>query len=60
MKKSQKYESGYAFWLDLVIQFGKKDAVQVASNYFDCPFRDGDTEEVKFREELRDAMEGAA
>lgn len=60
MKKAKKYESGYAFWLDLVIQFGVGDAKQVASNYFECPVADGDDEEVTFRNELRDAMEGAA
>ena len=56
MKKAKQYESGYAFWLDLVIQFGKNGAVKVANNYFDCPVADGDTEEARFREELRDAM----
>lgn len=56
MKKAKKYESGYAFWLDLVIQFGKNGAVKVANNYFDCPVADGDEGEVKFRNELREAM----
>ena len=56
MKKAKQYESGYAFWLDLVIQLGKNGAVKVANNYFDCPVADGDDGEVKFREELRDAM----
>lgn len=56
MKKAKRYESGYAFWLDLVIQFGAWDAKQVASNYLECPVADGDDEEVTFRNELRDAM----
>lgn len=56
MKKAKQYESGYAFWLDLVIQFGAGDAKQVASNYLECPVADGDEGEAKFREELRDAM----
>jgi len=51
-----EYSSGFAFWIDLVTQFGKKDAVQVANNYLDCPVRPGDKEEEAFRKELRDAM----
>ena len=51
-----EYESGFAFWIDLCIQFGKHDAIQVANSYLECPVRPGDKEEEVFRNELRDAM----
>lgn len=53
-----QYDSGYAFWMDLVEQFGKRDAKAVANNYLECPMAPGDAEEEQFRRELRDAMEG--
>lgn len=52
------YSSGFEFWLDLVEQFGKKDAVKVANNYLECPIHPGDEEEIAFRRELRSGMEG--
>ena len=54
------YSSGFEFWLDLVEQFGKKDAVKVANNYLECPVHPGDEEEIAFRRELRSGMEGGA
>lgn len=52
-----RYDSGYAFWTDLISQFGKRDAEKVAKNYLDCPVRPGDKEEEEFRRELLKAME---
>ena len=57
-KKAKPYASGFAFWLDLVEQFGKRDAKAVANNYLECPMAPGDAEEGQFRRELHDAMEG--
>lgn len=55
-----EYESGFAFWIDLCIQFGKEDAVHVANSYLECPVAPGDAKEEKFRSELRSAMKGDA
>ena len=58
MKKAKPYTSGEAFWKDLVRQFGKAEAAEVAGRYFECPVREGDEEEKEFRSELRKAMGG--
>jgi len=55
-KKTVQYQSGFEFWLDLVEQFGKRDAKTVAREYLDCPAAPGDAEETAFRRELVDAM----
>lgn len=59
-KKAKPYASGFAFWLDLVEQFGRRDAKAVANNYLECPMAPGDAEEEQFRRELRSAMERGA
>ena len=55
-RRAKPCASGEAFWKDLVKQFGKSEAADVAGRYFDCPVREGDEEEKQFRRELREAM----
>lgn len=56
MRKARPYSSGADFWKDLVKQFGRAEAFNVAKRYLECPVREGDEEEHWFRLELRDAM----
>lgn len=53
--------SGFDFWRDLVIQFGKEKAVPVANSYLDIPLdEEEDPDEFTFRCELYRAMMAAS
>ena len=46
------YPSAYDFWLDLLLCYGKTEAVRIANSYLDLPTDGVSQEEMEFRQEL--------
>ena len=50
------YNNGSDFWRDLLIRFGRVEAVKIANDYLDLPLDRSDKGEYDFRKELFSAM----
>lgn len=50
------YDNGYDFFKDLLCNYGKEEAIQIAKDYLDLSNRKGNKEEFCFCCELYQAM----
>lgn len=53
------YDTGFDFFRDLVISYGKEEAVKLANSYLDMQIKNQDPEEFTFCCELYQAVQQA-
>lgn len=51
-QEEKMYRTGFDFWRDMVQEYGREKAVNLAKGYLDMQIKNGDPEELRFCREL--------